>query len=188
MAESEPPRTCPRMNRTSFVTGIDCRVRLATRTSPRSDGLRLSGWSIQGGPPRGGAARRPRWSRPAWPTRGIWPPAVLAFTIGRMLPLRGQRVCAGGGWGLKARSACASERLAGECQRFLPRSLTQRGAVGSGFQPAMVRTCARAFALSVIPGNRRRSSIAADSSPSWLKMARIAAASASVMRNIPKAW
>ena len=45
--------------------------------------------------------------------------------------------------------------------------------------------CARAFALSVIPGNRRRSSIAADSSPSWLKIARIASASASVMRNIP---
>jgi hypothetical protein len=45
-------------------------------------------------------------------------------------------------------------------------------------------------ALSVIPGNRRRSSIAAESSPSWSKMARIASASASasVTRNIPQAW
>jgi hypothetical protein len=48
----------------------------------------------------------------------------------------------------------------------------------------MVRAQARALALSVIPGNRRRSSMAADSSPSSLKMARIAAASASVMRNM----
>jgi hypothetical protein len=54
--------------------------------------------------------------------------------------------------------------------------------------PAIVRTYVRAFALSVIPGNRRRSSIAADSSPSSLKMARMASASASVTRNIPKAW
>ena len=66
--------------------------------------------------------------------------------------------------------------------------ITEDGGDGSGFHPAMVRTCARAFALSVIPGNRRRSSIAADSSPSWLKMAWIASTSASVIMNIPKAW
>ena len=74
--------------------------------------------------------------------------------------------------------------------RLSPRGcsrITEHGGDGSGFHPAMVRTCARAFALSVIPGNRRRSSIAADSSPSWLKMARIASASASVTRNIPRA-
>jgi hypothetical protein len=66
--------------------------------------------------------------------------------------------------------------------------VTEDGGAGRGFQPAIVRTCARAFALSVIPGNRRRSSIAAESSPSWSKMARIASASASVTRNIPQAW
>jgi len=41
---------------------------------------------------------------------------------------------------------------------------SQRGGAGSGFHPAMVRAHARAFALSVTPGNRRRNSIAADSS------------------------
>jgi hypothetical protein len=75
--------------------------------------------------------------------------------------------------------------------RFVPlgRSwITGHRGGGNGFHPAIVLTCARALALSVIPGNRVRSSIAADSSPSWLKMARIASASASVTRNIPKAW
>ena len=43
--------------------------------------------------------------------------------------------------------------------------ITEHGGDGSGFHPAMVRACARAFALSMIPGNRRRSSIAADGSP-----------------------
>ena len=43
----------------------------------------------------------------------------------------------------------------------------------------------RAFALSVIPRNRRRSLIAADNSPSCSKTVRIAAASASVTMNIP---
>ena len=66
--------------------------------------------------------------------------------------------------------------------------ITGHGGGVNGFHPAIVLTCARALALSVIPGNRRRNSIAADSSPSWLKMARIASASASVTRNIPKAW
>ena len=62
-----------------------------------------------------------------------------------------------------------------------------RSWAGGGIHPAMLRAHARAFVLSVIPGNRRRNSIAADSSPSLLKVARIAAASASVMTNIPKA-
>ena len=44
--------------------------------------------------------------------------------------------------------------------RLSPRGrsrITEHGGDGSGFHPAMVRTCARAFA-SVIPGNRLRSS------------------------------
>jgi hypothetical protein len=35
----------------------------------------------------------------------------------------------------------------------------------SSFHPAMVRACAQAFALSVMPGNQRRTSIAADGRP-----------------------
>jgi hypothetical protein len=82
--------------------------------------------------------------------------------------------------------------LGGEWEVTLARAtrgrswLTEHGGGGNGFHPAIVRTCVRAFELSVIPGNRRRSSIAADSSPSWSKMARIA--SASVTRNIRKGW
>jgi transposase len=41
---------------------------------------------------------------------------------------------------------------------------------------------------SAAPGNRRRSSMAADSSPSCSKTARIAAASASVTTNMAGAW
>jgi hypothetical protein len=66
--------------------------------------------------------------------------------------------------------------------------ITEHGGAGGGFHPAIVRTDVRAFALSVIPGKRRRISIAAESSPSWLKMARIASASASVTKNILKGW
>ncbi len=54
--------------------------------------------------------------------------------------------------------------------------------------PEMVLAHARAFALSMTPRNRRRNSIAADSSPSSSKMARIAAASASVTTNIRGPW
>ena len=45
----------------------------------------------------------------------------------------------------------------------LRRSLGDRS--GSGFQPAMIRTHSRAAAVSATPGNSRRSSMAADSSP-----------------------
>jgi hypothetical protein len=43
---------------------------------------------------------------------------------------------------------------------------TGHGGSGSDVHPAMVRAQARASALSVIPANRRRNSIAADTSPS----------------------
>jgi hypothetical protein len=72
-----------------------------------------------------------------------------------------------------------------------PRS---RGGLGirftgrSGFQPAMVRAHSRACVLSVMPGNSRRSSMAADSSPLCSNAARIATASASVTTNIAGAW
>jgi hypothetical protein len=68
------------------------------------------------------------------------------------------------------------------------RSGITEDAAGSGVHPAIVRAHARAFALSVIPGKRRRSSIAADNSPSWLKMVRMASASDSVTRNMQRAW
>ena len=61
------------------------------------------------------------------------------------------------------------------------------GTAGSSCHPAMLRAHLRAWALSVMPGKRRRTSIAADNSPAWSKMARIAAASASVTMNIQEA-
>jgi hypothetical protein len=48
----------------------------------------------------------------------------------------------------------------------------------------MVRAHSRASAWSVIPGNKRRTSMAADSSPSCSKMARIAAAASSEATNM----
>ena len=53
---------------------------------------------------------------------------------------------------------------------------------------AMVRTHSRACSLSVMAGNRRRSSTAAENSPPWSKAVQIAAASASVTTNITRAW
>ena len=54
------------------------------------------------------------------------------------------------------------------------------GCSGVGAQPAIHRAWFLAMALSVIPGNRLRSSTAADASPSRWYTSRIAAASASV--------
>jgi hypothetical protein len=48
----------------------------------------------------------------------------------------------------------------------------------------MVRAHSRALALSVTPANQRRTSMAADSSPSFSKMARIAAAASSETTNM----
>ena len=64
-------------------------------------------------------------------------------------------------------SLAAGGRTQASFLRLRGRSrVTGRGCSGSGVHPAMVRAQARAFALSTIPGNRRRNSIAADSSPS----------------------
>jgi hypothetical protein len=52
----------------------------------------------------------------------------------------------------------------------------------------MVREHSRACAVSVTPGNSRRSSTAADSSPPWSKAARMAVASASETTNMPAGW
>jgi hypothetical protein len=57
-------------------------------------------------------------------------------------------------------------------------------AAANGFHPAMTRAHSRACRLSVMPGNSRRSSIAADSSPPRWKAMRIATASASETTNI----
>ena len=71
-------------------------------------------------------------------------------------------------------------------RRRLWRSLGGRG--GNGCQPAMTRAHSRACTLSVMPGNSRRNSIAADNSPCCSNVARIAAASASVTTNMQGAW
>src|SRR5262249_4813211 len=68
------------------------------------------------------------------------------------------------------------------------RSLTGRGRLGRGFQPAIVRAHSRARAVSVMAGNSRRTSTAAANSPRCSKGARIASASASLITNITGAW
>jgi hypothetical protein len=73
-------------------------------------------------------------------------------------------------------------------ESWLYRRFRCRGLAGSGFQAAMVRAHSRASALSVTPGNNRRSSTAAANSPPWSKAARMAAASASETANISGAW
>jgi hypothetical protein len=70
----------------------------------------------------------------------------------------------------------------------LPPGVGRGGATGSGFQPAMILAHSRACTLSVMPGNSRRSSTAAESSPPRSKALRIAAASASLTTNIARAW
>ena len=59
------------------------------------------------------------------------------------------------------------------------------GGTGRGFLQAIVRAQARACAVSVMLGNSRRSSTAAENSPRCSKAARIAAASASVTAIMP---
>jgi hypothetical protein len=62
--------------------------------------------------------------------------------------------------------------------------MTLAGAAGSGVHPAIFRAHFRALAMSLMPENRRRSSMAAESSPCSLKMARIAAAASSETTNM----
>jgi len=80
-----------------------------------------------------------------------------------------------GGW---RQPGIADEASQGSGRHIMsPRGLSRvTGAdpgAGRGCHPAMVRAQARALALSPMPGNSRRSSMAADSSPSCSKMARI---------------
>jgi hypothetical protein len=64
------------------------------------------------------------------------------------------------------------------------RRTTLAGSGGNGVQPAIDLAHSRALVLSGMPGNRRRSSMAADNSPSCSKVVRIAAASSSVTMNM----
>ena len=99
---------------------------------------------------------------------------------------------------LRRTSGLRGATLPGLCRRrqLGPRQRTRRnrGGLGSrfngrnGFQPAMVPAHSRACALSVTPGNSRRSSTAAENSPRCSNAARIAAASASLTTNIAGAW
>ena len=63
-----------------------------------------------------------------------------------------------------------------------------RGRGGNGFQLTIILTQRLAAALSVIPGKRRRSSIAADNSPLSLNTRRMASAVASSTLNMAPAW
>jgi hypothetical protein len=79
------------------------------------------------------------------------------------------------GWG-------GGDYAAGRDRRLTGRGFT--GCTGNGVQLAMDRAQARAFSLSLMPGNRRRNSTAADNSPPCSNAVRIAVASASETQNI----
>jgi hypothetical protein len=97
----------------------------------------------------------------------------------------GPRGISGDGYGSVAAVGLAERPV----YRLLPGDsrVTRRKGTGSGFQPAMVRAHSRATSVSVIPGNSRRNSTAAENSPSRSNTVRIASASASVTTNIPGA-
>ena len=63
-----------------------------------------------------------------------------------------------------------------------------RGGSFNGVHPTIVLAQTRARSLSAMPGNRRRTSIAAANSPPRSNAARIAAASSSETTNIRQAW
>jgi hypothetical protein len=90
----------------------------------------------------------------------------------------------------RLRECCGGRAGGRPVYRLLPGDsrVTRRKGTGSGFQPAMVRAHSRATSVSVIPGNSRRNSTAAENSPSRSNTVRIASASASVTTNIPGAW
>ena len=116
--------------------------------------------------------------------------SVIMLVIDLDRPARGRDPGAGAAADRRAAKNSAIAPAAGPRQR----TRRSRGGLGirftgrSGFQPAMVRAHSRACALSVMPGNRRRSSTAAANSPRCSNAARIAAASASVTTNIAGAW
>ena len=60
--------------------------------------------------------------------------------------------------------------------------------VGRGCHPAMARTHRRAFSYSEMSGKCRRSSMMADSSPSWSNTRRIDSAVASSTQNMSASW
>jgi hypothetical protein len=83
-------------------------------------------------------------------------------------------------------SSSVARRRRGDCNRADIRAAAVSPSASPprcGFQPAMVLAHVRACALSAMPGNRRRSSMAAENSPRFWNTARIAAASASVTTN-----
>jgi hypothetical protein len=80
----------------------------------------------------------------------------------------------------------AAPLVQGSWRRLWRNRLGGRG--GKGCQHAMARAHSRACTLSVIEGNSRHNSIAADNSPCCSNVARIAAASASVTTNMQGAW
>jgi hypothetical protein len=75
----------------------------------------------------------------------------------------------------------------GDQLTFSGRGLSERSRLGNGSQLAIVRAYSRACSVLAMPGNNRRSSTAAENSPRWRKIMRIAAACASVTTNIARA-
>ena len=109
----------------------------------------------------------PEFGRVFWsfPARTGFNPAITEWlcNFGKLLP-----GCRGGpSGGPSGRAERIREGSLSDVERQAPGAAFFRRTVrsGSGFQPAMMRAHSRAWALVSMPGKRRRSSTAADSSP-----------------------
>jgi hypothetical protein len=131
--------------------------------------------------------RRLQPSGPANRARGVSRRLPVRFArLGRVSRSHSVRPTAHSGRQPMCRTGSVTRRGRVQGSRPLPgcNRLADRWRLGSGSQPAMFRAHSRACALSVMPGNSRRSSTAADISPRCSNTARIAAASASLTTNM----
>ena len=97
-------------------------------------------------------------------------PITLQFSLWVHRPALGSQTCRG--------------RCPGGCDRRGRSGTTRSVGSGGGVNPAMMRTHSRARGPTASPGNRRRSSMIADSSPSSVNTRRMAAAAASSTANM----
>ena len=133
-------------------------------------------------PRHGGSRRRGRHRARALPGSGGGD-EVASRRVGDW-PRATRDACQWGGGSLSTgQSTLGAPFGHSPCDRRCRRMGKRRGR-SSGLQPAMALAHANASALSVMPGNRLRSSTAAANSPPWSKAARIAAASVSVTTNM----
>ena len=193
VAAAKRPLTFRRANRRTTYLPLIARMR--RRAGRRGGPGRRSGaprvrWGVDPQPlqvsvmaPRGTASgrgtsqQRPGWRRRRLPAHLIGLDVVgrvagpAAPAVGRAAlrpPARAVAAATPSAGRRRIRARRAGRLLEAGCARFahsVRDRLTSRGLTGSGFQPAMIRAHSRASAMSVTPGNSRRSSTAADSSP-----------------------